>query len=161
MKRQTTLTREFDRWMKQAPFKRVPQSNDPQTMLRAEELQKHFDEFASIFKATGLPAICNRQKLLAKKEDHRESIQISQECHEKLGFVRPQQELRASCSKPIWSPIIWQGAAICHLAANLGKSKLRSCIKSRSFWLNKRLNPPSSSAVISWLSCQQLSIRLE
>ncbi|WP_137025021.1 hypothetical protein [Synechococcus sp. UW179A] len=109
-KKQTTLTQEFERCTEQEPFKRSSQTNNPQTILEAKDLQKYFDEFNQIFDATGLPPIWNGQKLLPWKQYHQESIQVVQGCHEKLGVTRPQHELHGSYSKPVWDPNskIWQ-----------------------------------------------------
>ena len=102
--KQTELTQAFESCMQIAPFKNSFQANSAKATLNPENLEKHFDEFNQIFDRTGLPPIWNGKKLVPWKEYHKESIQIAERCHEKLGIKQPQKELRGTYAKPVWDP---------------------------------------------------------
>ena len=55
--KQTTLVQAFNRCMELVSFTRSLQMNDVQTMLKAEDLRRHFDEFNQIFDTTGIPTV--------------------------------------------------------------------------------------------------------
>ena len=98
------LTRRFEQCMESAPFKtslRVPR---PETVLSAEELQSHFDEFDQIFTETGLPPIWNGNALIEWKVYHKDSIEVARRCHSNLGIDQPQKQLNGTYSKPVWDP---------------------------------------------------------
>ena len=75
-----------------------------------ESLPRHFEEFDQIFRDTGLPPIWDGSKLVPWRVFHQQSILVAKQCHEQLGIIRPQKELRGPYAKPVWDPSseIWQ-----------------------------------------------------
>ena len=106
---QGQLTAQFEECMEQAPFKQSFSKIRPENVLCPDNLQEHFNEFDQIFQATGLPPIWNGEQLVPWKTYHRESIIIAKNCHEKLGIMQPQKQLRGTYGKPVWDPnsTIW------------------------------------------------------
>ena len=107
---QTLLTKNFEACMEAAPFKHPRSEARTEAAVMPESLPKHFEDFDQMFRDTGLPPIWNGNKLVPWKVFHKESILFAKQCHEQLGIIRPQNELRGTYSKPVWDPSsnIWQ-----------------------------------------------------
>ena len=109
---QAELTRSFEACMESAPFKAALIVPRPESVLKVEDLQNHFDNFDQIFKETGLPPIWNGKTLIPWKIYHKDSIELARQCHVQLGIAQPQRQLKGTYSKPVWDPNdqIWQQA---------------------------------------------------
>ena len=107
---QTALTRSFEACMESAPFKKSLKVPRPETVLTAEQLQSHFDDFDQMLKETGLPPVWNGQALIPWKEYHKNSIEFARQCHGQLGIDQPQRQLKGTYAKAVWDPRsqIWQ-----------------------------------------------------
>ncbi len=107
---QTLLTKNFEACMEAAPFKHPLIDAKTEAAVTPESLPHHFEEFDQMFRDTGLPPIWDGNKLVPWTLFHKESILVAKQCHEQLGIIRPQNELRGTYSKPVWDPSsnIWQ-----------------------------------------------------
>jgi hypothetical protein len=107
---QTSMTKNFEACMDAAPFKHPLSETKTEAAVTPESLPRHFEEFDQIFRDTGLPPIWNGNKLVPWTMFHKESILLAKQCHEQLGIMRPQKELRGPYAKPVWDPSseIWQ-----------------------------------------------------
>ena len=107
---QTSLTKNFEACMEAAPFKQPLSEAKTAAAVTPESLPRHFEEFDQIFRDTGLPPIWDGSKLVPWRVFHQQSILVAKQCHEQLGIIRPQNELRGPYAKPVWDPSseIWQ-----------------------------------------------------
>ena len=107
---QTLLTKNFEACMDAAPFKHPLGDAKAEAAVTPELLPTYFEAFDQIFRDTGLPPIWNGNTLVPWTVFHQESILVAKQCHEQLGIVRPQNELRGPYAKPVWDPSseIWQ-----------------------------------------------------
>ena len=109
---QAELTKNLEACMKSSPFKKSLHVPRPEAVLKAKQLQNHFDAFDQILKETGLPPIWDGKTLLPWKEYHKNSIEFAMQCHGQLGINQPQRQLKGAYSKPVWDPNspIWRQA---------------------------------------------------
>lgn len=107
---QTSLTKNFEACMEAAPFKQPLSEAKTAAAVTPESLPRQFEEFDQIFRDTGLPPIWDGSKLVPWRVFHQQSILVAKQCHQQLGIIRPQNELRGPYAKPVWDPSseIWQ-----------------------------------------------------
>ena len=89
--------------MEAAPFKHPLGDAKAEAAVTPELLPTYFEEFDQIFRDTGLPPIWNGNTLVPWTVFHQESILVAKQCHEQLGIVRPQNELKGPYAKPVWT----------------------------------------------------------
>ena len=83
---QAELTRSFEACMESAPFKKSLLVPRPEAVLKAKQLQNHFDAFDQMLKETGLPPIWDGKTLLPWKEYHKNSIKFARKYNGQLGI---------------------------------------------------------------------------